>query len=93
MDFDYLIILHMLQCTATTVFTKKTIDMVIYIMYMKADKCLPFCRESVSALSGRQRNILSVYITVKKSRCRGFHELFLFPLSFGECKLFGPLEL
>lgn len=48
----------MLQCTATTVFTKKTVDMVINI---KADKCLPFSYESVSALSGRQRYMFIVY--------------------------------
>lgn len=31
------------------------------VIYIKADKCLPFSYESVSALSGRQRYMFIVY--------------------------------
>ena len=60
-------------------------------MYLKADKCLPFSCESVSALSGRQRNISIVHSEVKKEQVdkQEVHELFLGPLS----KRSAPEEL
>lgn len=71
---------------------KTTVDMVVYIMYLKADKCVPFSCESVSALSGRQRNIFIVYSEVKKSRWTSM-SCFWSHQAFGESKLQGPIEL